>query len=605
MLRPLLLVRSTGGGKSAVRDITGILCGGITLTIVPLLSLAADQTSKLLQLSIDQTSFHRFKVFNLDVIRSTSLNEELRNHLEQLKNDADCKTIVSLFSSPQKITKDPHWQQTIAACCMNGTLRLLAVDECHLYAAHGIEFREEFGELRKFLFRLVEKRIQYPIPVLFMTATASKSMVQDLEQLTGLPVHPTNDMLWPQYHSGVQRRNVFLDISLNASPHRRVKSELLKLCRTPGGRKLIVYSNSRKGTVHLYNKSRNVLNLAGIQKDLLLVHGNMYREQKFHHTDMFIGKPLLDECPTTGLPLRFDPVALFATAGATSSGLDCQEVDKVIFQGFPATIEDLLQCSGRCGRSPEAHPGNSSFTMVISLNSLVALMTCIFIIPKYEAAKATKEATTNSTDASTSVSSAPTTTTLSMEELAKRQWEKLKEVLYLVCIDNGQCIHYQLERLMLHPYVVPVNDMDECCDGACWRCSVAPVSTPLDCRIHKDHFKEYLVAIFITSKLPASQLSLHRDCFLNELLNSGPDGKPIKKFHKAVFGVKTVQTARPRTKALILKYFAAGILEPEVDGYHLRAKLGYCNNGNPRLNDDSAWVGFLFIEKDQSDDGES
>ena len=136
-----------------------------------------------------------------------------------------------------------------------------------------------------------------------MTATASKSMVQDLEQLTGLPVHPTNDMMWPQYHSGVQRRNVFLDISFNASPHRRVKSELLKLCRTPGGRKLIVYSNSRKGIVHLYNKSRNVLNLAGIQKDLLLVHGNMYREQKFHHTDMFIGKPLLDECPTTRLPL--------------------------------------------------------------------------------------------------------------------------------------------------------------------------------------------------------------------------------------------------------------------------------------------------------------
>ena len=301
-------------------------------------------------------------------------------------------------------------------------------------------------------------------------------------------------------------------------------------------------------------------------------------------------------------------MALFATAGATSSGLDCQEVDKVIFQGFLATIEDLLQCSGRCGRSAEAHPGNSSFTMVISLNSLVALMTRIFIIPKYEAAKATKEATTNPTDASTSVSSAPTTNILSMEELAKRQWEKLKEVLYLVCINNGQCIHYQLERLMLHPYVDPVNDMDECCDGACWRCSVAPVSTPLDCPINKDRLKEYLVAIFITAKLPASQLSLHRDCFLNELLNyetPGLKGKPIKNFHKAVFGVKTVQTARPRTKALILKCFAAEILEPEVDGYHLRAKLGYSNNGNPRLNDDSAWVGFLFIEKDKSDDSES
>ena len=34
---PILLVRSTGGGRSAARDVAGLLCGGSVVTNVPLL----------------------------------------------------------------------------------------------------------------------------------------------------------------------------------------------------------------------------------------------------------------------------------------------------------------------------------------------------------------------------------------------------------------------------------------------------------------------------------------------------------------------------------------------------------------------------------------
>jgi hypothetical protein len=46
-LSPFLICRSTGGGKSACRNTMGFVRGGVTLTIVPLLSLGADQTTKL------------------------------------------------------------------------------------------------------------------------------------------------------------------------------------------------------------------------------------------------------------------------------------------------------------------------------------------------------------------------------------------------------------------------------------------------------------------------------------------------------------------------------------------------------------------------------
>ena len=42
----ILVVRPTGGGKSAVRDLHVLLHRGITLTVVPLLALGADQCKK-------------------------------------------------------------------------------------------------------------------------------------------------------------------------------------------------------------------------------------------------------------------------------------------------------------------------------------------------------------------------------------------------------------------------------------------------------------------------------------------------------------------------------------------------------------------------------
>ena len=42
-----LVLRPTGGGKSLVRDVCSFICDGVSLTIMPLLSLGTDQTEKI------------------------------------------------------------------------------------------------------------------------------------------------------------------------------------------------------------------------------------------------------------------------------------------------------------------------------------------------------------------------------------------------------------------------------------------------------------------------------------------------------------------------------------------------------------------------------
>mmetsp|Transcript_13807 Transcript_13807/g.18022 ORF Transcript_13807/g.18022 Transcript_13807/m.18022 type:complete len:148 (-) Transcript_13807:145-588(-) len=66
---PILLCRPTGGGKSAVRDCTSyVMGGGVCLTVVPLLALAGDQTTKLRKVAETQDDV---RVYNLDEIKSS------------------------------------------------------------------------------------------------------------------------------------------------------------------------------------------------------------------------------------------------------------------------------------------------------------------------------------------------------------------------------------------------------------------------------------------------------------------------------------------------------------------------------------------------------
>ena len=145
--QPILIVRTTAGGKSAVRNAVGLCTAGVTITVVPLLSLSADQATKLQQLKDSDTSV---RVYNLDAIRNFRANQRIRQQLLSL--DDDTSLSIFLFCSPQKITKDPMWSLAIEQLVARGIVCLVAVDECHLFANFGIEFCAECYHLKEHLF---------------------------------------------------------------------------------------------------------------------------------------------------------------------------------------------------------------------------------------------------------------------------------------------------------------------------------------------------------------------------------------------------------------------------------------------------------------------
>jgi hypothetical protein len=121
-----------------------------------------------------------------------------------------------------------------------------------------------------------------------------------------------------------------------------------------------------------------------IPGDVVCVNGSLFKEQKFHHTDIFVGEDLADQyidANGTIHHIQFFARVLVATAGAANAGLDSSLVRFVLRDGFPPSLQDLIQELGRAARYVGATAVDNTFLMIVSPASLFALFYRIFYCP--------------------------------------------------------------------------------------------------------------------------------------------------------------------------------------------------------------------------------
>jgi superfamily II DNA helicase RecQ len=189
---PFLLCQNTGGGKSLARDTAAVCLQGLTLVITPLLALGEDQCTKLSNIIPPlMKKKEQLLTYHLDDLEvGSSDHTALVCALEQFKPE-DEKTII-LFTSPQTLQSE-KWLPLLKALIKPKILRMVCIDEVHLFVSHGLFFRSEFFQLKTNFF---DHLATSNIPVLFMTATATKIMLEHLEHLTGFGIDPRN-LIWP------------------------------------------------------------------------------------------------------------------------------------------------------------------------------------------------------------------------------------------------------------------------------------------------------------------------------------------------------------------------------------------------------------------------
>jgi superfamily II DNA helicase RecQ len=169
----VLLVRPAGGGKSSVRGVYSVINGGISLTITQLLALGADQD--------------KVALVHLNELRTKSDQQGLVNMIKALPDDSH--TTVLLFSSPQAIlNKWFLWLELIDWLIAPGRLSMVCIDEVHLFVHFGMTFRDEFKALTPVLFpklKVCGSNTRSSMPILFMTVTCTKRIVDTVEKIVG------------------------------------------------------------------------------------------------------------------------------------------------------------------------------------------------------------------------------------------------------------------------------------------------------------------------------------------------------------------------------------------------------------------------------------
>jgi ATP-dependent DNA helicase RecQ len=146
----------TGGGKSIIFQVPALVNDGMCLVITPLIALMKDQVENL----------------NAKNIKAAAIYSGMSHHeIDIVLNNCVFGAYKFLYLSPERLGTD-----LFLARLPKMKINLIAVDEAHCISQWGYDFRPAYlkiAEIRKYL---------PDVPVLALTATATKRVVDDIQQ---------------------------------------------------------------------------------------------------------------------------------------------------------------------------------------------------------------------------------------------------------------------------------------------------------------------------------------------------------------------------------------------------------------------------------------
>ncbi len=296
--RDLLIIMPTGGGKSLCFQLPALLKPGLTVVVSPLIALMQDQVDALQDNGIGATFLN------------SSLNwQDVRSREVAILNGK----IKLLYVAPERLLGEKFLPFLDAVRSQIG-ISAFAIDEAHCVSEWGHDFRPEYRQMKQL-------RQRYPdIPILALTATATKRVQQDIIQQLALQQ--------PGVHiSSFNRPNLYYEVQ---PKERQSYNQLLKKIQ------------SFKGSGIIYCLSRRQVDEVAfrLQKDgisALPYHAGMSDEARTTNQTRFI---------------RDDVQVMVATI-AFGMGINKPDVRFVIHYDLPHNLERYYQESGRAGRDGE------------------------------------------------------------------------------------------------------------------------------------------------------------------------------------------------------------------------------------------------------------
>src|SRR3954454_7322864 len=298
--RDALVVMSTGAGKSAIYQITGLLTPGATVVVSPLIALQSDQVEAL-----------RVRAAGGAAQLNSSIPQSAREEtFAELAEDA----LEFVFLAPEQLAKPDVLSELAVA-----NISLFVVDEAHCVSEWGHDFRPEYLQLGKAIEALGRP------PVLALTATAAPPVREEIVERLGLrsPDVLIRGFDRPNLHFSVERFHGEL------GAERKLRALEARIAETPGPG--IVYVSTRRESEAL---AEAVPNAAAY-------HAGMKASERDAVQERFMDSELDVVVATTAFGMgidKHDVRWVFHAEVAESLDAYYQEVGRAGRDGAPAKI---------------------------------------------------------------------------------------------------------------------------------------------------------------------------------------------------------------------------------------------------------------------------